>query len=180
MNATISRVALGALILLNVALGAFAVQLAAGKVPVPETWAWAVPILLAVVTAATALLPRAGSEGIAQQVDALREQGYHRADLTVVPKDQATPAVMTGSGSVVSPDLSAWHPVVHADCGRVAFLTIAPNTAGEHIGPGEAMHADGTPLDLTGQVACGSCGAALGGAHVAGGVWVCVSKGEVD
>lgn len=92
MNPTANRVALGALILLNVALGAFAIQLAAGAVPIPEAWAWVVPILLAVVTAATTLLPRVGSENLAQQVNALAAQGVRKRDMRVVPWDDAPEA----------------------------------------------------------------------------------------
>lgn len=92
MSPTANRVALGALVLLNVALGAFAIQLAAGAVPVPESWAWVVPILLAVVTAATTLLPRAGSETLASQVDTLQAQGVRKRDMRVVPWDDAPEA----------------------------------------------------------------------------------------
>ncbi len=75
--------------LANVALGAFAIQLAGGKVPIPEAWAWTIPILLAVVTTASTLLPRAGSEGLAAQVDALKSQGIEKRDMVVLPVDEA-------------------------------------------------------------------------------------------
>ena len=85
MNPTLYRVAFGALILLNVALGATAIQLAAGQVPIPEVWAWVVPILQAVIVAATTLLPRVGSEQIAAQVDALKDAGVPKHEMIVVP-----------------------------------------------------------------------------------------------
>jgi hypothetical protein len=103
MTIPISRIALGALILVNIALGAFAIQLAAGKVPIPESWAWTVPILQAVVVAATALLPRAGSEEIAGQVDALRAGGVPRSEMVVLSKDEAAPRL----AGALSPDQMA-------------------------------------------------------------------------
>jgi hypothetical protein len=46
----------------------------------------------ALATAAgSATRPRTGSEPIAQKVNALREMGYHRDDLTVVPKADRRP-----------------------------------------------------------------------------------------
>jgi hypothetical protein len=46
----------------------------------------------ALATAAgSATRPRTGSEPIAQKVNALRDMGYHRDDLTVVPKANRRP-----------------------------------------------------------------------------------------
>lgn len=44
-------------IVANAGLTALGVVLANGAAPVPEAWAWAVPVLVAMITAATAELP---------------------------------------------------------------------------------------------------------------------------
>lgn len=51
-----------ALVILNVALSAFNQQLGAGQVPLPHEWSWIIPILSAVIVAATMLLPKLGDE----------------------------------------------------------------------------------------------------------------------
>lgn len=79
------------LAVLSALLTAFAVQLGAGKVPIPDDWQWVVPILSAGLVAVTSLLPRIGSEPISSQVDALRERGYQRKDLRVIPQPGARP-----------------------------------------------------------------------------------------
>ena len=55
-------IAYGALILLNVALSQFGLELAKGNVPVPADILWSVPIVTAVLTALGMLLPRAGAK----------------------------------------------------------------------------------------------------------------------
>lgn len=52
------RVAYTALAVVNMGLVAFGQQLAAGAVPLPASWAWTVPIISAMVVAATGFLPR--------------------------------------------------------------------------------------------------------------------------
>lgn len=41
-------------------IGQFAVELGAGRVPIPDSWSWCVPILLAGLQALGAFLPRPG------------------------------------------------------------------------------------------------------------------------
>lgn len=86
--ATRSRVLYAVGVIANFALTAFAVQLGAGKIPIPEAWSWVVPILAAIVTGAMMFLPRVGSEPISVQVDALTAQGFSKRDLAVVPKNE--------------------------------------------------------------------------------------------
>ena len=62
MMETRHAIAYGALILLNVALSQFGLELAKGNVPVPADILWAVPIVTAVLTALGMLLPRAGTK----------------------------------------------------------------------------------------------------------------------
>jgi hypothetical protein len=54
----------------------------------------------------TSTLTRVGSEHIAQQVNALREMGYHRDDLAVVPRGGSAPDPGASGGSpvVLTPD----------------------------------------------------------------------------
>jgi hypothetical protein len=54
----------------------------------------------------TSTLTRVGSEHIAQQVNALREMGYHRDDLTVRPRGGSAPDPVATDGSpvVLTPD----------------------------------------------------------------------------
>lgn len=118
--------------------------------------------------------PRFGSERLAAEVDERRKQGYSRNDLTVVPKDRVAPDIQGIA------DLDAWSPVVHTACGRVAFLTIAPNTPGETIESDEAIHTDGRPYNVTDDPRCDTCRALLGGAFVRDGVWVAVSAALAD
>lgn len=88
-NPTASRILYAAAIVVSYALTAFAIQLGAGKVPISDDWQWVVPIVSAVVTGMLTLLPRAGSEGLAQQVDALKARGVHRSDMRVVTTEEA-------------------------------------------------------------------------------------------
>lgn len=52
--------AYAALIIGAAMIGQFAVELGAGRVPIPDSMAWAVPILLAGLQALGAFLPRPG------------------------------------------------------------------------------------------------------------------------
>lgn len=52
--------AYAALIVAAAMVGQFAIELGAGRVPIPESMAWAVPILLAGLQALGAFLPRPG------------------------------------------------------------------------------------------------------------------------
>lgn len=52
----------GVLILLNIGLTQFAVELGAGHVPVPEAVRWIVPIVTALLTGLGALLPKLTAE----------------------------------------------------------------------------------------------------------------------
>jgi len=51
-------VSYGTLAVLNLMLTAFAVELGAGRVPIPAEAQWVVPVLVAGLTGATMLLPR--------------------------------------------------------------------------------------------------------------------------
>lgn len=78
-----------ALVILNLALGAFAIQLGAGKVPIPAEWQWAVPVLLAVVNGIAMFLPKLGREDISQlvsEVGADRARAVLSDDLTMRPR----------------------------------------------------------------------------------------------
>lgn len=125
-NTTSPRLALGALLLLNLALGAFAIQLAAGKVPIPEAWAWAVPILQAVVMGATTLLPRAGSENLAAQVDALKADGVDKRDMVVVASSDVQPLALSAEQrAVILADLKA--EMTRDPAGRLATPRVPPD-----------------------------------------------------
>lgn len=94
MNTTIANRALyGLVIVASYGLTAFAVQLGAGKVPIPDEWEWVLPILSAVVTATLTLLPRVGNEGIAAQSDALKARGIPKHEQVLVTKDEAAVAL---------------------------------------------------------------------------------------
>ena len=54
--------AYGVLVVVNMGLAQFAVELGAGNVPIPMEWRWVVPIAVAMLTATTALLPRLGQK----------------------------------------------------------------------------------------------------------------------
>jgi hypothetical protein len=97
-----NRLAYAALSILNMALGVLAIQLGADKVPIPDAWQWTVPILMAVITGATMYLPRDGSAYIATQVNSLKAQGIHRADMVVLPKSEAVTAVTADPVQVVA------------------------------------------------------------------------------
>lgn len=66
-------------------------------------------------------------------------------------------------------------PVIHVECGHVAFLTNAPAIVGELIDAGEAFTLDGAPASLD-AIHCNNCGKMLAGARVMEGVWVTVTK----
>lgn len=57
------RVAYGALVVINVALGAFYLELGAGNVPIPEEYRWLTPIVSAAIVALCAMLPRLNGGG---------------------------------------------------------------------------------------------------------------------
>ena len=78
------------LVLLNLALGAFALQLGAGKVPIPADWQWTVPIIMAVVTGAGMFLPKAGREDISALVG---EVGVNRARAVLTDAAHQPPRV---------------------------------------------------------------------------------------
>lgn len=68
-NATL--IGYSTLAILNAILMQFAVELGAGRVPIPDAWRWAVPIASAGLVALTALLPRlrAGDTAPVARVD---------------------------------------------------------------------------------------------------------------
>jgi hypothetical protein len=97
------------------AVGAFAVGCATALVPQlmdPSMPPLNLRVVLgtgitALITAyGGSLLPRFGSEHIAQQVNSLREMGYHRDDLAVVPRGGRAPdpGATAGSPVVLTPD----------------------------------------------------------------------------
>src|SRR5436190_22065359 len=63
-------------------------------------------------------------------------------------------------------------PVLHAECGYIAFLTKAPANPDEMIDAGEAFALDGSPIDPSSGIACNHCSAPLLGARVVSGVWI--------
>jgi hypothetical protein len=85
-DAWINRLLYAGAVIANLVLSALAIQLGTGRIPIPEGWAWAVPILSAAITGALMFLPRAGSETISAQVNSLAEMGIRRRDMLVVPK----------------------------------------------------------------------------------------------
>jgi hypothetical protein len=97
---------------------------------------------------------------------------YIRRSMTDRPESSPAERVIAAT------ELDAWRPVVHADCGRTAFLTIAPNNPGETIEADEAIHTDGRPYDVGSDPTCDACGQTLAGAVVKGGVWVAVTGKE--
>lgn len=86
-NPMTSRALYALAVIANFVLTSFAIQLGAGRVPIPEAWEWITPLISAAVTGALMFLPRAGAEHIAQQVDLLSEQGVRKRDMVVVAKD---------------------------------------------------------------------------------------------
>ncbi len=54
------KIAYGLLAVANAVLTQLAVELGKGTVPIPASWAWAVPILGAGIVALTMLLPKIG------------------------------------------------------------------------------------------------------------------------
>lgn len=50
----------GALIIINMACAALAIEVGAGRAPIPAEWQWLVPVIVAVLTGLTMLLPKAG------------------------------------------------------------------------------------------------------------------------
>ena len=90
----VSRMLYASAVVGNLALGAFSVQLAAGAVPLPTGWAWAVPILQAAITGLMMFLPRAGAEDIAAQVDDLKATGVPKRDMVVLSRDEAIERVV--------------------------------------------------------------------------------------
>lgn len=81
----VSRTLYALAMIANFVLTAFAIQLGAGKVPIPPGWEWTIPLIAAAVTGAMMFLPRAGSEPISMQVDRLQAQGYAKREMIVVP-----------------------------------------------------------------------------------------------
>lgn len=62
----------------NVGLAELGVQLGAGNVPVPENARWVVPIAVAMITAATATLPKLNAKRRARTRSARLEWGVSR------------------------------------------------------------------------------------------------------
>lgn len=115
-NPYVSRALYGLAIIANYGLTAFAIQLGAGKVPIPDRWEWAVPILSAVVTATLILLPKGGHENLSADADALVGRVDERTgrvirhrDLTVVTKEQAVDAIVRPE-EMNAPDYEARPP----------------------------------------------------------------------
>lgn len=88
-NPLVSRALYALAVIANFVLTAFAIQLGAGKVPIPEASQWTVPLISAAVTAALMFLPRAGAEDLARQVDALKQAGVPRRQMVVVSQEEA-------------------------------------------------------------------------------------------
>lgn len=96
-NPVVTRAGYALAIVLSYGLTAFAIQLGAGKVPIPEAWQWTVPIIGALITASLMLLPRPGAVNLAQQVDQLAAQGIQKRDMVVMPRRQAERMMATHS-----------------------------------------------------------------------------------
>lgn len=88
-NPSVSRALYALAVIANFVLTSFAIQLGAGRVPIPEAWEWITPLISAAVTGALMFLPRAGAEHIAQQVDILASQGVRKRDMVVLEKTEA-------------------------------------------------------------------------------------------
>lgn len=108
--------------------------------------------IAALVTAyGGSLLPRVGGEHIASRVDALRDEGYHRDELTVVPKADV-------------PHLRSYN-VRHGMGGHVAFLTTANPLLDQEMPADSALHVyNRLPFGYGPPYKCDSCGEPL--AHV--------------
>lgn len=63
----------GGLMVANAVLCQLAIELGAGRVPLPESWQWVVPILSAGLVALTSLLPRIGAERTVEKLTVKRE-----------------------------------------------------------------------------------------------------------
>lgn len=87
-NPGLNRVLQAGAVILSFLLTAFAVELGKGTVPIPQSYAWTVPIINAGITGALIFLPRPGSEMLARQVNHFRSKhNLSRSDLKVVPAD---------------------------------------------------------------------------------------------
>jgi hypothetical protein len=62
MNPTISRMLYAILAILGAGAAALIPLFMAGSVPIPKEWAWAAPVVVAMLIALTAMLPKAGNE----------------------------------------------------------------------------------------------------------------------
>jgi hypothetical protein len=118
--------------------------------------------------------PRWGSEELAQRVNELRDQGYHRADLTVVPKDGAAPAVSAGDAIIAAAGLD--YPILHE--GHRALTALVPATGHEVLDASEARHLDGRVIDPGAVVACDRCDARLVSVAAVAGQWVAQGEGK--
>jgi hypothetical protein len=98
-NPYVSRALYGVLAILGAGVTALIPLLLSGSVPIPKEWVWATPVVIAMLIALAALLPKGGHEEISAQVDALvgkpdaRGNIIRHRDLTVVTKDEAIDAI---------------------------------------------------------------------------------------
>lgn len=83
--------------ILNLMIGTFIYQVGRGEVPFPDSFVWAIPVLLTGLNALAAYLPRLGSEPIAEDVDRLKKRGVPKSQMMVVPR----PVVYDGDDRVV-------------------------------------------------------------------------------
>lgn len=111
--------------------------------------------------------PRFGSEALAAQVNDLRADGYHRDQLTVVPKDGAQPTTSQADATIAALDLDC--PIMHL--GHRALTALVPASGHEVLSRLEARHLDGSAI-VGDEVRCDTCGAVLVGVEPVGGTWV--------
>jgi hypothetical protein len=97
-----NRVIYAALAVLNLVIGALILQIGKGAVPIPESWQWIVPVILAALNGIALFLPRVGGEDIAAQSDVLRVRGTPRHKQVVVTEDEAAFALGGGAENLTN------------------------------------------------------------------------------
>lgn len=69
MNATLTRIVYVILAVLGAGITALIPLMLAGQVPIPREWLWATPVIVAMLIALAAFLPKVGREDISGLVD---------------------------------------------------------------------------------------------------------------